>query len=73
LFIIYISDFPLRIYSLSEATLFANHTSIIISNRNFGDFSTISNLALSRMIEWFAAAKLILKVDKKKYNEICNA
>jgi hypothetical protein len=51
LFIIYISDLPLRIHSLSETILFADDTSVIISNRNFEDFCTISNSVLSNMIE----------------------
>jgi hypothetical protein len=64
LFIIYINDLLLRINSLSEPILFANDTSVIISDRNFGDFSAISNLILSCMIEWFAANKLILNLEK---------
>ena len=35
LFFVYINDLPLRINSLSEPILFADDTSVIISNRNF--------------------------------------
>ena len=35
LFIIYISDLPLKINAVSEPTLFVNETSVIISSRNF--------------------------------------
>jgi hypothetical protein len=38
--------------------------SVIISNRNFKDFCMISNSVLSRMIERFAASKLVLNLEK---------
>jgi hypothetical protein len=47
---IYINDLPLSISSLAEPILFADDTSVVISNRNFEDFSTVSNLVLSHMI-----------------------
>jgi hypothetical protein len=55
---------PLTINSLAEPVLFADDTSVIISNRNFEDFSTVSNLVVSHMIEWFTANKLVLNLDK---------
>jgi hypothetical protein len=64
LFIIFINDFPLRINSLSEPILFADDTSVTISNRKFEDFCMISNSVLSHMIEWFAANKLVLNLEK---------
>jgi hypothetical protein len=64
LFIIYIIDLPLRINSLSEPILFGDDTRVIISNRNFEDFFTISNSVLCHMIEWFAANKLVLSLEK---------
>jgi hypothetical protein len=72
LFIIYvyiyiyinINDLPLSIISLAEPILFVDDTSVIISNRNFEDFSTVSNLVLSHMTEWFTANKLVLNLDK---------
>jgi hypothetical protein len=63
LFLVYINDLPPRINSLAEPILFADDTSVIISNRNFKDFSATSNVVLSRMIEWFAANKLILNLE----------
>ena len=47
LFIIYINDLPLKIDSVSEPILFADDTIVIISSRNFEDFSSASNLVLS--------------------------
>jgi hypothetical protein len=64
LFLIYINDLPLRIISLAKPMLFADDTSVIISNGNFRDFSATSNLVLSRMIEWFAANKLFINLEK---------
>ena len=64
LFIIYVNDLPLRMNSVSEPILFADYTSVIISNRNFEDFCSASNLVLSHMIKWFAVNKLVLNLDK---------
>jgi hypothetical protein len=59
LFLVYINDLPLQINSTAEPILFADDTSGIISNRNFIDFSTSANM-------------LVLNLEKKIYNEICN-
>jgi mannose/fructose/N-acetylgalactosamine-specific phosphotransferase system component IID len=61
LFLVYINDLPPRINSQAEPILFAD---VIISNGNFKDLSATSNLVLSCMIEWFAANKLILNLEK---------
>jgi hypothetical protein len=52
LFIIYINDLPLRRNYVSEPILFADDTSFVISNRNFEDFCSVSNLVLSCIIKW---------------------
>jgi hypothetical protein len=59
----YISDLPLRINSLSEPVLFADDTSVLISNRNFEDLCSVLNLVLSRMNECYAANNLVVNVD----------
>jgi hypothetical protein len=64
LFLVYINDLPPRINSLAEPVLFADDTSVIISNGNIKDLSATSNLVLSCMIEWFAANKLTLNLEK---------
>jgi hypothetical protein len=64
LFIIYINELPLRINSLSEPILFADDTTVIISNKNFEDFCMISNSVLSSIIEWFSSNKLVLNLEK---------
>jgi hypothetical protein len=64
LFFVYINNLPLRINSFAEPILFADDTSVIISNGTFRYLSPTSNLVISRMIEWFAANKLFLKLEK---------
>jgi hypothetical protein len=59
-----INDLPLRINSFAEPILFADDTNVIISNGNFRDFSSTSNLVLSHMTDWFAANKLVLNLEK---------
>jgi hypothetical protein len=54
----------LRINSLAEPILFADDTSVIISNSNFTEFSTTANLVLARMIEWFSTNRLVLNLEK---------
>jgi len=61
---IYIHDLPQRINSVSEPILFADHTGVIISSRNFEDFCTVSNLFLPGIIKWFAANIFVLNLDK---------
>jgi len=62
--IIYISELPLRINSVSESILYANDTRVIISSRNLEDFCSVSNLIFSHMNKWFVANNLVLNLDK---------
>jgi hypothetical protein len=50
--------------AVSEPILFADDTSIIISNRNFKEFSSVSNLVLCHMIKWFDDNNLAVNSDK---------
>jgi len=61
---IYIYDLPLRINSLSEPIVYADDTSVIISNRSFEDLCSVSNLVLSHMIECFSTNNLVLNLGK---------
>ena len=60
LYLVYINDLSLRINSAAEPILFADDTSVIISNSNLTEFSTTANLVLACMIEWFSANRLVL-------------
>ena len=64
LLIICINNLPKRITSLLELILFANDTNILITTRKFEDFSSVSNLVLSHMIEWFKVNKFVLTLEK---------
>jgi hypothetical protein len=41
-----------------------DYTGVIISSKNFDDFSTMSNILLSHMSKWFTSNKLVLNLDK---------
>jgi hypothetical protein len=60
----FINDLPPTISTLSEPILFTDDTSVIISSKNFDNFSTISNTVLSRMSKWFTSNKLAVNLDK---------
>jgi hypothetical protein len=64
LFIININDLPPTINTLTEPIIFADDTSVIISNKNFDDFCATSNIVLSHMSKWFTANKLALNLDE---------
>jgi mannose/fructose/N-acetylgalactosamine-specific phosphotransferase system component IID len=72
LFIIYINDLLQKINSILKPILFADDTSVIICNRNLGDFCTVANVVLTRVIEWFTANKLVLNLDKTNMKFITN-
>jgi len=55
--------------SLAESILCADDTSVIISNENFIDYLYISKPSISKY-DWFSANKLVLNLEKNKYNEI---
>jgi hypothetical protein len=50
--------------SLSEPTILADDTSVIICGKKLDDFCTVSNLVLSHKSKWFAANKLVLSLDE---------
>jgi hypothetical protein len=63
-YIIYVSDLPPTINTLSEPIIFTDDTSIIISGKKFDDFHTTSNVLCCRMSKWFSAKTLALNLDK---------
>ena len=69
LFLVYINDLPLQINSFAEPVLFADDTSVIVSNRNLIDFSASANLVLARLIEWFSANMLVSNLEKTNIME----
>ena len=65
-----IKALPMRLSSVSQTIVFADYTNVVISNMNFEDFSSVSNLVLSHVIKWFAANNLFINLEKNEYNEI---
>jgi hypothetical protein len=55
---IYINDLHLTINTLSEPILFTDDTSVMISGKNFDDFSAMSNTVLPHTSKWFTSNKL---------------
>jgi hypothetical protein len=53
LFLIYINDFPLSVKIIGIPILFADDTSIIVSNSNPEKFISNINLVLNETIMWF--------------------
>jgi hypothetical protein len=48
---------------LLEPILFTDDTSVIISSKNFDDFSAMSNTVLSHISKWFTSNKLALNLS----------
>jgi len=69
LFIMYITNLPMRINSASKPIVFADDTGVTISKRNYGDFCSVTILVLSHMITWFAANNLVPNLDKTNIME----
>ena len=78
LFLIYINDFSLTISKIANPILFADDTSLIISNTSPEEFKSNISLVLIETINWFQSNLLTLNCDKthflqfltKKHNEI---
>jgi hypothetical protein len=51
---------------VSELILFPDDTSVIISSRQFTDFSSLRNSFLSHITKWLAANNIVLNLDKRK-------
>jgi hypothetical protein len=66
----YIYDLPMKINFVSETILFADDTSVIVPNRKFEYYFSVSNLFLSYMIKLFAAAAATFVLNLAKTNKI---
>jgi hypothetical protein len=78
LFNTYINDFPLGVNTTSNAIMFADDTSVLISNKNFNEFKNAFNTVLNHITKWFHANQPILNMDKMNIikftptNIVCN-
>jgi hypothetical protein len=73
LFITYINDLPSTVRTLSKSIIFTDDSSVIITNKNFDDFCTLTNTVLSHMSLRFTANELTLSLDKTKIKFVTNS
>ena len=67
LFLIYINDLSRTIGKLANSILFADDTSIIISNSNQDEFKTNINSVLNEIMNWFKNNLLTLNCNKTHF------
>jgi hypothetical protein len=64
LFLIYINDLPSTINEISDTVLFADDTSIIISNPDLQEFKDNASKILDELNRWFCNNLLTLSYNK---------
>jgi len=64
LFLLYVNDLPQITNDNSKIVLFADDTSIIITNSNPTHFENSVNKIIQQLNEWFTANLLSLNLDK---------
>ena len=64
---IYINDFLSAINKLASTVLFADDTSIILSNMNPDEFMNITIQVMNEIIEWFQSNLLSLNFNKTTF------
>ena len=69
LFLLYINDLPKTIPRHNNIVLFADDTSILVSDSNNADFNTNINQSLTSLITWFNSNLLTLNLIKTHYIE----
>ena len=67
LFLIHINDLSLTMSKSANSILFADDTSIIISNTNPEDFKNNINQTLTEIMNWFHSNLLTLNCDKTHF------
>ena len=67
LFLIYINDFLSAINKLASTVLFADDTSIILSNMNPDEFMNSTIQVMNEIIEWFQSNLLSLNFNKTTF------
>ena len=67
LFLIYINDLPSTINEIADTVLFADDTSIIISNPDLQEFKDNANKILDELNRWFCNNLLTLSYNKSHF------
>jgi hypothetical protein len=52
---------------ISEVILFADDTSVLVTDNNYGNFKQKAGLVLSCINKWFQANRLVLNIEKKNF------
>ena len=67
LFLIYINDFPLTLNKKASLILFADNTSIVISNANPEEFKTSINTVMTEITNWVQSNLLTLNFNETNF------
>ena len=66
-FLLYINDLPKTVSNISKPVLFADDTSIIVTNHSPTDFTNDINKVFGNINDWFIINLLSLNSDKTYY------
>jgi len=64
LFILYMNDLPVSVKHVAKAILFADETSVIVTDKDHDSFKQKTNLALTSLNQWFYINQLVLNIAK---------
>jgi hypothetical protein len=64
LFLLYVNDLPNAISELSNPVLFADDTSLILTNPDTHRFEKDINTVLEKLNKWFSSDSLSLNIEK---------
>jgi len=67
LFLVYVNDLPITISKIAKSIIFADDTSIIITNDNKVDFINTVCLTMTEISNWFRSNLLTLNYDKTDF------
>jgi hypothetical protein len=70
--LLYVNDLPNAISDLSKPVLFADDTSLIITNPDTERFEKDINTVLEELNKWFNSNLLLLNLKKTLFLTICN-
>jgi hypothetical protein len=64
LFILYVNDLPYKLGHEDKRVMYADDTSVLITQKNEADLQDKVKLVLASMMEWFSANGLVLNMEK---------
>jgi len=67
MFLIYINDLPITLSKIATSVIFADDTSIIITNNNKIDFENALQQTMIELSSWFRSNLLTLNCDKTRF------